>query len=139
MGRTVKLLLFVILTAAVHMCAAPAAYAQAGTPPTFTSTTLPAGAANVLYGADIQVTGGQQPYTFSLSSGALPAGFSLTPAQNEGNTVSAGHISGAPTAAGTFMFGITGVDSQDQMATAKISLTIGPAPPNTKPSPLNRQ
>ena len=38
-----------------------AMFIQSGSGITFTSTTLPAGAVTVPYGADIQVTGGTQP------------------------------------------------------------------------------
>ena len=137
MGRRSRnVLLPALLFAAAHLGLAPASRAQAGVPPTFVSTTLPDGAVGVLYGADIDVVGGFQPYTFTITSGALPPGFQLTTAQS-GN-VNGGHVfGGPPAAAGTFMFGVTVSDAQGQMASATISLTIGPAPPNTHPSLLN--
>ena len=105
----------------------------------FSSTALPAGAVTVPYGADIQVTGGQQPYTFALANGSsLPAGFTLVPTAS-GN-VAAGHVfNNSRAATGNFTFGITVTDSTPaapQTATATISLTINAAPPNTQASLL---
>src|ERR1700675_1024321 len=121
-----KRLLLILIAALVF---AAAAKAQAG--PSFTSVTLPAGEVTVPYGADLQVTGGTQPYTFALATGStLPAGFTLAPTAN-GN-VSPGHISNSsPAAAGTFSFGVTVTDSNNLSATATISLTINPAPTST--------
>ena len=120
-----KRVLIILIAALVF---AAAAKAQAG--PSFTSVTLPAGGVAVPYGADLQVTGGTPPYTFAVTTGSLPAGFTLAPTAN-GN-VSAGHIfNSSPAAAGTFSFGVTVTDSNNQSATATISLTINPAPTST--------
>jgi hypothetical protein len=119
--------LLIILMAALVFAAA----AKAQTGPSFTSVTLPAGEVTVPYGADLQVSGGTPPYTFTLATGStLPAGFTLAPTAN-GN-VAAGHISNnSPAAAGTFSFGVTVTDSNNLSATATISLTINPAPTST--------
>ena len=114
-----------------------------GATPSFTSTTLPAGAVGIPYGADLQVSGGQQPYSFAVTNGSsLPTGFTLV-ATNPGTPVAAGHIfNDSPAAAGTFTFGITVTDSTSptpQTATATISLTIATAPTNTQASLLNGQ
>ena len=114
-----------------------AAAAQAQPGPSFTSMTLPAGGVAVPYGADLQVTGGTPPYTFAVTTGSLPAGFSLV-ATNTG-TVAAGHIFSAnPAASGTFTFGVTVTDSAQLTATATISLTINTVP-NTQASLLKGQ
>src|SRR5579863_1182716 len=124
--QTMNKRLMIILMAALVF----AARSKAQTGPSFTSATLPAGEVTVPYGADLQVTGGTQPYTFAITSGSLPAGFTLAPTGN-GN-VNAGHISdSAPAAAGTFSFGVTVTDSNNLSATATISLTINPAPTST--------
>ena len=60
------------------------------------------------YTGQVPVSGGTPPYTFSVSSGALPPGLSL-------NT-STGAITGTPTTAGTFSFTIKVVDSLGQVA-----------------------
>ncbi len=68
---------------------------------TLTPATLPAGTAGVAYSQTFGASGGIAPYTFAVSSGALPAGLTLT---------SAGVLSGTPTAAGTFNFSVTVTD-----------------------------
>lgn len=108
----------------------------------FTSTTLPAGAVTVPYGADIQVTGGTPPYTFALLDGsALPAGFTLAPT-GSGN-VAAGHVhSDNPSTAGTYTFDVSVTDSTaptPQTSNATVSLTIAPMPANTQPGLLKGQ
>ena len=42
-----------------------------------TTTSLPAGTVGIAYSQTLAATGGQSPYTWSLSSGALPAGLTL--------------------------------------------------------------
>ena len=66
-------------------------------------TTLPAAAVATSYSATtITASGGTSPYTYNVTSGALPAGLTLS---------SAGVLSGTPTAGGTFTFTITATDS----------------------------
>jgi hypothetical protein len=55
-----------------------------------TTTSLPNGQVGTAYSATLAATGGTTPYTWSLTSGNLPAGLLLTPAT--------GTISGTPTA-----------------------------------------
>jgi autotransporter-associated beta strand protein len=74
-----------------------------GTPATITTMTLPDAVLNQPYvGNFILSSGGTSPYTYTLSSGALPAGLMLQPN---------GQITGAPTAAGTFSFVVAMTDS----------------------------
>ncbi len=111
---------------------------------TFTSATLPAGAVTVPYGADIQVTGGTQPYTFALTSGStLPTGFTLDPTAATSSNAAAGHVhNDAPKTAGTFTFNVTVTDSTTPTpltGNATISLTIAAMPANTQPGLLKGQ
>jgi hypothetical protein len=70
---------------------------------TLTPTTLPAGEVGVLYASQtITASGGISPYTYSISSGALPAGLTLS---------TTGALSGTPTASGTFTFTVRATDS----------------------------
>lgn len=62
------------------------------------------------------VTGGQSPYTFSLSVGSLPEGTSLD--------TSTGIVSGKPTAANTFSYTILVTDGAGATATANSNGTI---------------
>src|SRR3712207_7022755 len=54
----------------------------------------------------LQALGGRPAYTWSLVSGALPAGLTLDPAT--------GAITGKPTAAGTFSFAVRVVDADSR-------------------------
>ncbi len=64
----------------------------AATGPTVTTSSLPSGTQNVSYSTTLAATGGTTPYTWTKTSGTLPAGLSLA---------SNGVISGTPTVAGT--------------------------------------
>ena len=68
-----------------------------------TPPTLPTAYASVPYSQTIAVSGGVQPYTFSISTGSLPAGLSLN--------ASTGVLSGTPTTTGTSTFAIKVTDS----------------------------
>lgn len=54
------------------------------------------------YSQSLSASGGTGPYTYSVTSGSLPGGLTLSPA---------GVLSGTPTAAGTFTFTIQAKDS----------------------------
>ncbi|HEV8487302.1 MAG TPA: putative Ig domain-containing protein [Blastocatellia bacterium] len=81
---------------------------------------LAAGNVNVDYTYQLQLNGGKQPYTWSVSPGSLlPPGLTLN--------ASTGAISGKPTAAGTFNFTVQVIDSQPASATSG-TLTIVVSP-----------
>ena len=85
-----------------------------------TTSSLPAGTQGVVYPATaLTATGGKPPYTaWSISSGALPAGLSLT---------SIGTITGTPTASGTFSFTAKVTDSTTptpSAVTKALSITV---------------
>ena len=65
------------------------------------------------------LAGGISPYSFTVTTGAVPAGMSLT---------SSGALAGTPTAAGPATFGATVRDSSGQTATGTFTLTIMPVP-----------
>jgi hypothetical protein len=90
---------------------------------TISTTTLPSGSQNSAYNAMLAATGGVTPYTWSLVSGALPGGLSLSP--------STGAIIGTPTGAGvsTFTVKVTDSEGSPQTATKQLSITINPAVP----------
>ena len=88
-------------------------------PPALTISTpsLPSAIASAPYAPQmIAVSGGTQPYTFKLDSGSLPAGLSLT----------AGQISGTPTAAGTSTFTLTVTDANGSSASVPLSILVKP-------------
>ncbi|MHB0971789.1 MAG: ice-binding family protein [Thermoanaerobaculia bacterium] len=64
--------------------------------------TLPNGEVGIAYLATVSASGGVGPYTFAVTSGALPTGLTL-----DGAT---GDITGTPTTIGTFNFTITATD-----------------------------
>jgi len=87
-----------------------------------TQGALPDGIAGVAYSKAIAVTGGTEPFTFSISTGSLPAGLTLN--------ASTGTISGTPTAAVTSKpFAIVVYDSAPipQSFGSSMTLTIDPA------------
>ena len=90
--------------------------------PTVTTSSLPGGTVGVAYSQAVAATGGDGSYSWTVSSGALPAGLSLS---------GAGTISGTPSAAGTATFTVQ-VTSAGLTGTASLSITIGAA--NSAPS-----
>ncbi|NBF09677.1 putative Ig domain-containing protein [Pseudomonas sp. Fl4BN1] len=81
-----------------------------------TPASLGAGTAGSAYSATLSVSGGTAPYSYSISSGSLPAGLSL-------NTTS-GLISGTPTTSGTSNLTITATDTNGATGTKAYSITI---------------
>ena len=80
-----------------------------------TTTTLPGGTVGSSYSEQLSATGGATPYSWTVSSGSLPAGLSLS---------SAGVISGTPTAAGSPTFTVRVTDAASRTATQALTLTI---------------
>jgi hypothetical protein len=92
-------------------------------PPSISTTSLPAGTVGTAYSATLAVTGGVQPYTWSVTTGALPDGLKL-----DGST---GAITGTPTIIDTNppSFTVQVTDSANLAAPpASLSITVNPAP-----------
>src|SRR5260370_10805882 len=70
---------------------------------TITSSTLPSGTHGTSYSSALQASGGTAPYTWSVTSGSLPAGLTLSS--------TTGIVSGTPTATGASSFTATVADS----------------------------
>lgn len=92
--------------------------------PSITNGSLTAATVGSAYSGSLTESGGISPYTWSLSSGTLPASITLS---------SAGVLSGTPTAAdaGTYNLTFKVTDSGTPTAltaTKALSLTINPAP-----------
>jgi hypothetical protein len=83
---------------------------------TITTTALPGGSVGTAYSTTLAASGGVAPYTWSVTSGALPAGLSINS--------TTGVISGTPTATGSSTFTVTVADSETPQVTASSSLSI---------------
>lgn len=88
-----------------------------------TTSSLPAATEGQSYGATLQASGGTGPYTWSISSGSLPAGLSMS---------SSGAISGTPAASGAsataFTVAVTDSSHPAQSATLQAAIQVlGPA------------
>jgi large repetitive protein len=87
-----------------------------GTGVTITTTTLPAGTVGAAYSQTLAATGGTTPYTWSVASGTLPSGVTLS---------AAGALSGTPTAAGTSNFTVQVTDAASRTDTQALSIVVG--------------
>jgi Domain of unknown function (DUF4082)/Bacterial Ig-like domain (group 2)/Putative Ig domain/Bacterial Ig domain len=86
------------------------------TPLTILTTSLPDGYLNVASTTMMKASGGATPYTWSIASGAMPTGLSLT-----SNT---GVISGTPNATGTFSFTVRVTGANGQSVTKPFSIIV---------------
>ncbi|HKP10680.1 MAG TPA: Ig domain-containing protein, partial [Blastocatellia bacterium] len=77
-----------------------------------TTGDLTAGKVNVDYAFTLLANGGKQPYTWSVTSGALPTGLTLDAAT--------GAITGKPTAAGTFPFTVQVRDASSSIGSSSL-------------------
>jgi hypothetical protein len=93
-----------------------------------TAQTLPNATVGVAYSQTLIAAGGATPYTWSITTGALPTTLSLNP--------STGAITGTPTAAATVTFTATVTDSAGTSASQGFTLAIVTPPAITTPSPL---
>src|SRR5204862_7221236 len=66
----------------------------------------------------VTASGGTTPYTWSLASGTLPTGLTLS---------SSGAISGTPTVTGTSNFTVKVTDANSNTATQGLSITVNAA------------
>ncbi|PYI39323.1 hypothetical protein CVS30_04990 [Arthrobacter psychrolactophilus] len=87
----------------------------APTLPTITPVTVPGGTAGTAYSQQLSGATGVAPYVFSIDSGALPAGISLS---------STGLLSGTPTATGTFPVAVKVADARTLSSTRNYIITI---------------
>jgi len=88
-------------------------------PPTITTTSpLPEGMASVAYNLNLAATGGTTPYVWTLLSGSLPDGLSLS---------TNGAISGTPGAAANFNFTVRVADANGLSTNKSLALLISPA------------
>jgi hypothetical protein len=84
-------------------------------PLVISTTALPGGLVGTAYNSTLGLSGGLAPFTWSLDTGALPTGLSIS---------AAGVLSGTPTAAGTFNFQIKLVDAALASTTRQLSINV---------------
>jgi hypothetical protein len=80
------------------------------------TTSLPSGTVDRRYSQPLNVGGGTPPYSWSISSGALPDGLEINS--------TTGEISGTPTLDSEETFTVKVVDARGQTATKTLSITI---------------
>jgi len=81
-----------------------------------TAAALPDGTVNTAYSTTLAASGGTPPYTWSVTSGSVPPGLSLSPPD--------GKLSGTPTSTGTFSFTVRVQDSANPSADSTKQLTL---------------
>lgn len=87
---------------------------------TLSPSTLSNGRIGASYSQTLTASGGAAPYSFSVSSGSLPPGLTLS---------SSGTISGIPTAEGTYAFSVKAVDSEQCSANSAYTIFISAVDP----------
>ena len=85
---------------------------------TITTPSLPEGVVGQSYSQTLDASGGTPPYTWSVASGSLPPGLTLSSA--------GGVVSGTPTSSGTYSFTAQVTDGA-QTATKSLSITVAAA------------
>jgi hypothetical protein len=91
-----------------------------GTPVIDPTTLFPANVGTA-YSAQVSVSGGLDPYTWVLVSGALPPGLTLS-----ASTSSIQIITGTPTTLGTYNFQLKATDANKKDAAVDLSITVNP-------------
>ncbi len=84
-------------------------------PLSITTTSVPSASAGTVYSATLAATGGQSPYMWSLVSGTLPTGMTLS---------TSGALAGTPSQSGTFNFSVSAMDSEATPLVASQSLAL---------------
>ena len=107
---------------------APVSWSFTAVPPVAVTTFYVSPATvDASYSASLTATGGLAPLNWSLASGSLPAGLTLT---------SGGQITGTPTSAGSFSFTAQVADAESPADTATVALTITVYPAAPLPTPV---
>ncbi len=96
-----------------------------------TSLSLPTALTGSAYATSLSASGGTTPYTWTIASGSLPPGLSLSPN---------GKITGTPSDAGSFTFTVRATDASSltaQRASTVLSFQVSPSsPPLNQSGPL---
>jgi Putative Ig domain len=92
---------------------------------TITTGSLPAATLNVPYNAFVNAAGAPAPFTWSVTSGSLPAGLSFLTS----STSTSAQITGTPTLLGTSKFSVQVSDTSGTSVTQALSITVNTPPP----------
>jgi hypothetical protein len=111
-------------TPTVQTATATLSISVAGTLLAITTSSLPSATVGTAYSASLTATGGTPPYAWTVTSGSLPTGLSLS---------SAGAVTGTPSTQGSATFTVRVTDSttptvQTAMATLSIEVSAPPIP-----------
>lgn len=111
---------FTITSTDENGCAGSTLYTMIVVCPTIlvSPSSLPEGSIWTPYSVSISANGGSAPYSFSITSGTLPAGLTL---------LSSGELSGTPTVADTFEFTVTATDTTGCSGNQSYTLIIPPS------------
>ncbi len=121
---------FTVTVTDTYGCSASQAYTLLIQCPVITidPPVLPDGTIGVVYNQTLTATGGNAPYIYAVTAGALPTGLTL-----DSNT---GVISGTPLITGTVNFTVTATDSTNCTGSLAYNLTINCAAITITPSTL---
>jgi len=92
---------------------------------TITTTSLPAGTLGISYDTFVNAAGATGTFTWSITSGGLPAGLTFLTT----STSSSAEITGTPTVLETSKFTVQVTDTAGASVTQALSITISPPPP----------
>ena len=99
--------------------------------PQINAQTLVSGATGSAYNQSLSASGGTTPFTWSISSGAVPNGLALGP--------SSGAIAGTPTGGGTWNFTVELTDADGLTSFADLAITINSNAAAGNPVPFVNQ
>ncbi|MBI4811174.1 MAG: putative Ig domain-containing protein, partial [Ignavibacteriales bacterium] len=120
---------FTVQATDVNGCSGSQSYSLTMNCPTITlsPSTLPNGTVGASYSQNIVASGGTSPYSFTITSGSLPAGLSLS---------SSGLLSGIPTTVGSSTFTVGATDAYGCTGSQTYILTIDCPAINLSPATL---
>ena len=95
---------------------------------TVNPASLPNGSQSVAYSQTVTASGGTGPYTFAVTSGALPTGLSLNAAS--------GAVTGTPTGSGVSNFTIQATDTGGNIGSRAYTVNIGTSALTVNPASL---
>ncbi|MEP6483087.1 MAG: ice-binding family protein [Rudaea sp.] len=90
-------------------------------------TSLPVATVGVPYDQTLTAAGGAGPYTFAVTSGTMPPGLSVS---------TAGVISGSPTSAGSYSFGVTATGANTCAGIQAIRVIVSPTIVGANATPI---